>query len=431
MRRVMYLLILFLMSKSFFGQDIGRRHTRYGFEIDIKPQLYCDPCLKYSEDDWQPMLCIRLNVQYDMLQFTRVDNNYQANYDVSVQIKENETATPAFSTNWKESVTESDFEKTNSPQIFHIDDKVFKLPLSAGSYLFYLELTDQATRRISISKTKLTIPNLYGNSITVSEIKLLSANDSLSAEIHIGDQLPAIIEFDQPVLANFYIGQSNPDSILIVSQLVAQPGTEEVLIKTQTYHIFPKTVISVFREWIDKNILKEGRHLLRYIIRSGKRSIQLQEEFLVIWYEKPVYLYEFGLAWRPLESIIPAAEWDRLEDLSTEYKKKWFEDYWHDKDPTPGTPLNEIQYEFYRRVDLANSRYSLRFSEGWQTDRGYALLSQGIPDSVETYRYSVKGKPYEIWYYRTLKKKLTFVDENKDENYKLSAIEDFEESKHE
>jgi GWxTD domain-containing protein len=212
---------------------------------------------------------------------------------------------------------------------------------------------------------------------------------------------------------------------------VEQPGAEETIIKTQTYHVAPKQGISVFRELIDKNILKEGRQLLRYKIGSGQRSIQLQKEFLVIWYEKPIYLYEFGLALRPLKAIIPEAEWNSMDALSAQNKKKWFDDYWRSKDPTPGTPMNEIQYEFYHRVDMANSRYSLRFSEGWQTDRGYTLLAQGIPDSVETNRYSTRGKPYEIWYYQALKKKFTFVDVDRDENYKLSAIEDFEEKKHE
>jgi GWxTD domain-containing protein len=430
MRRVIYLMILFLISQSLLGQETGRRNTRYGFEIDVKPRLYCDPYVKYSEPDGQPMLCIRLKVQYDMLQFTKVDHDYQTSYDVSVIIRENETAAPAFSTIWQESIKESDFEKTNSSRIFHNDDKVFNLPLPEGTYLFYLEFTDQTTRRILVSKSKLAVPNLKKDPIAVSEIKLLSTRDSLSAEINIGAQVSSI-EFDQPVLANFYIGQNNPDTLLIVSQLVEQPGAEETIIKTQTYHVAPKQGISVFRELIDKNILKEGRQLLRYKIGSGQRSIQLQKEFLVIWYEKPIYLYEFGLALRPLEAIIPAAERDSMEDLSAQNKKKWFDDYWRSKDPTPGTPMNEIQYEFYHRVDMANSRYSLRFSEGWQTDRGYTLLAQGIPDSVETNRYSTRGKPYEIWYYQALKKKFTFVDVDRDENYKLSAIEDFEEKKHE
>jgi GWxTD domain-containing protein len=430
MRRVICLFILFLISQSLLGQETGRRNTRYGFEIDIKPRLYCDPYLKYSEPDGQPILYISLKVQYDVLQFTKVDHEYQASYDVSVLIRENETAAPVFSTGWHESIKESDFARTNSSRIFHRDDKVFNLPLPEGTYLFYLEFTDQTTRRILVSKSKLAVPNLKKDPIAVSEIKLLSTRDSLSAEINIGAQVSSI-EFDQPVLANFYIGQNNPDTLLIVSQLVEQPGAEETIIKTQTYHVAPKQGISVFRELIDKNILKEGRQLLRYKIGSGQRSIQLQKEFLVIWYEKPIYLYEFGLALRPLKAIIPEAEWNSMDALSAQNKKKWFDDYWRSKDPTPGTPMNEIQYEFYHRVDMANSRYSLRFSEGWQTDRGYTLLAQGIPDSVETNRYSTRGKPYEIWYYQALKKKFTFVDVDRDENYKLSAIEDFEEKKHE
>jgi GWxTD domain-containing protein len=423
-------MIFLLAYHSIFGQDIGRRQTRYGFEIDIKPNLYCDLYLKYSEKGGQFRLCIRLRIQYDMLQFTRVDNDYRANYDASVLIKSGDNTAPAFSASWKESVTESDFEKTNSPRIFYNDDKIFDLSLPGGTYVFYLEVTDQVIQRISILKNKLIIPELNGHPIAGSEIKLLSAHDSLSAEIPIRDQLPSI-EFDRPVMANFYLSINGPDSVIVVSQLWARPAMQDQLIKTQTYHLFPGSGISVFNEGIDKNILKEGRYLLQYAIRSAENSITLRKEFRVLWYEKPVYLYEFDLAWRPLKRILPAGEWDRIEKLSTNDKKKWFEDFWREKDPTPDSPLNEVQFEFYHRVDLANLRYGLRFTEGWQTDRGYALLSSGLPDSVESNRYSPRQKPYEIWYYRSLKKKLTFIDVDRNENYILSAIEDFEESKNE
>jgi GWxTD domain-containing protein len=430
MRRLWYLVVVCFMAGSLFSQDIGHRKTRYGFAIDVKPGMYCDAYLIYPENERYSKLWIRLNIQYDMLQFTRVNERYQASYDVSVLIRKSGDGSPVFSTGWQESVMEADFEKTNSPRIYHSDDKAFDLLIPSATYIFYLKVTDHATQQVYINKSGVIVADLSGNKLACSEIKLLSVRDSLSTEIHIGDQRP-IIEFDQSVLANFYIGSNSSDSVQIESRLYRQSGDREVLIKEQSYRLYPAAKRSVFFEGIDKNILREGSHVLRYTIRCGPRTIQLQKEFQVIWYGKPVYLYEFDLAWRPLKSILPEAEWKRVNDLSAENKKKWFDDFWSRKDPTPDTPLNEIQYEFYRRVDLANARYGLRFQEGWQTDRGYILLSSGIPDSVETNRYSSTVKPYEIWYYRSLKKKVIFVDVDRDENYKLSVIEDIEENKDE
>jgi len=430
MRRLLWLILLGLLSESLFGQEIGRRQTRYGFYIDIKPNLYCDGHVIYSQQDWQPVLRLRLRIQYDLLQFTKADNTYRADYDASVLIKKGENGEPLFSNGWQETITETDFEKTNSPQLYYHDDKEFVLPLPGGTYTLYLQVTDQASHRVYINKSDLTITAFEENQLNCSEIKLLSPLDSLSAEIHIGKQAP-IIEFDQAILSNFYVRGIDADSIKIKSQLYRLERDQEILIKEQSFGIYPVTKVSAVFEKIDKNILREGSYVLHYMIHCGSREVQLQKEFRIIWYRKPVYLYEFDLAWRPLKSILPQSEWERINDLSATNQRKWFDDFWSSKDPTPDTPLNEIQYEFYRRVDLANTRYGLRFQEGWKTDRGYTLLSSGFPDSVETNRLSPSSKPYEIWYYRSLKKKITFVDEDLDENYKLSVIEDFEENKNE
>jgi len=82
-------------------------------------------------------------------------------------------------------------------------------------------------------------------------------------------------------------------------------------------------------------------------------------------------------------------------------------------------------------VTEANKRYSERFSEGWETDRGKALILYGPPTRVESNRYAINKKPYEIWFYEKLNKKLIFMDKNKEENYTLISVEDIEENKNE
>ena len=430
MHRFLGVLILLVMALSVLAQNIGRRQSRYGFEVDVKPRVYFDSYIQCSADDWKPLLRIRLKIQYDILQFTKVNNTYQALYDVSLLIKEPGSDVAAFSTGWQGSVIESDFDKTNAIQIFQCDDKVFDLPLKAGSYTIFLEVTDRATRTVFIENSKIEIRKVEGKQIEFSEIKFVSPQDSLSAEIHIKAEYP-ILEFDQPVLASFDIYSNHPDSLKIVSQLMERLDGKDTLIKEHTQTIYSGSRISAFYEPVQKNDLKEGLHLLRYTIQAGEKSVRLEREFKVVWYAKPVYLYEFDLAWRPLKAILPAAEWDTLNNLSSTAKNKWYDDFWRRKDPTPETPLNEIQYEFYSRVDQANIRYSMRFKEGWQTDRGQTLLSYGSPDSIETFRYSPTVKPHEIWYYYSLRKKLTFVDVDRDENYKLSYIEAIEERRNE
>ena len=88
-------------------------------------------------------------------------------------------------------------------------------------------------------------------------------------------------------------------------------------------------------------------------------------------------------------------------------------------------------FEFYNRVLQANKKYADSYNEGWTTDRGKSLILYGKPDDVESYRYKIKSKPYEIWYYRSENKKLVFIDVDEDDTYPLMSVEDIGEQTNE
>jgi GWxTD domain-containing protein len=154
--------------------------------------------------------------------------------------------------------------------------------------------------------------------------------------------------------------------------------------------------------------------------------ISLRREFFIIWFEKPVYLYKHDLALRPLQYILSKDEWKNVHSLSKQNQDKWFNEYWKKQDPTPETPFNELQYEFYKRIDQANIMFLLRFKEGWETDRGKSFILYGEPDNRKIYKYISDSLPYEIWVYDSLKQKLTFIDYYKNNDYKLVKIEEIE-----
>jgi GWxTD domain-containing protein len=57
---------------------------------------------------------------------------------------------------------------------------------------------------------------------------------------------------------------------------------------------------------------------------------------------------------------------------------------------------------FFRRLELANTYFS-SYKEGWKTDRGMLYLIFGLPDEIS------KNSGNEIWNYRNLNTKFTFV----------------------
>ena len=93
--------------------------------------------------------------------------------------------------------------------------------------------------------------------------------------------------------------------------------------------------------------------------------------------------------------------------------------------------MNEIMYQFYLRVDQAQLLFRAENKQGWETDRGKSLILYGEPDKIERQKHTVHSVPHEIWFYKRLNQKLTFVDTNRDNKFKLVSIEDIEVVKNE
>jgi GWxTD domain-containing protein len=106
-------------------------------------------------------------------------------------------------------------------------------------------------------------------------------------------------------------------------------------------------------------------------------------------------------------------------------REKFIEAFWLRRDPTPGTPENEMKEEHYRRIAYANDNFS-EAVPGWNTDRGMIYIRFGPPDSIDVHG-GVPGSsyPYETWGYRYIEGmgtdvQLEFVDTTLTGRYHLT-----------
>jgi len=98
--------------------------------------------------------------------------------------------------------------------------------------------------------------------------------------------------------------------------------------------------------------------------------------------------------------IITDKEKDVFLKLETEHDRgRFIEEFWKQRDPTPGTPRNEFQEEHYRRIDFANKTFGRGIPyQGWRTDCGRIYIMFGMPIDVQRIRGG-DVYPMEIWYY--------------------------------
>jgi GWxTD domain-containing protein len=110
-----------------------------------------------------------------------------------------------------------------------------------------------------------------------------------------------------------------------------------------------------------------------------------------------------------------------------EERKKFIEQFWLRRDPTPGTTANEFKEEHYHRIAYSNERFwTASGRPGWQTDRGHMYIVYGPPDEIESHPSGgVDSPPSEIWLYRHVEGIgdnlfITFIDPTKKGDYHLA-----------
>jgi GWxTD domain-containing protein len=99
--------------------------------------------------------------------------------------------------------------------------------------------------------------------------------------------------------------------------------------------------------------------------------------------------------------IITDRERAAFESLTTDEEREHFiEQFWLQRDPTPGTVENEFKEEHYRRIAYANEHYASSIP-GWKTDRGRIYVIYGPADEIESQPHS-DASTYrsEQWRYR-------------------------------
>ena len=78
----------------------------------------------------------------------------------------------------------------------------------------------------------------------------------------------------------------------------------------------------------------------------------------------------------------------------------YIEEFWLQRDPTPGTPRNENRDEWYERLAYVNKFFGRGTSlDGWQTERGETYMTLGAPRATYRYPSDMLTYPAEIWLY--------------------------------
>lgn len=369
----------------------------------------------------------RLEVYYkifnDGLHYVKKGDKYVANYEISIIIsgdKDRQVTGRSVERNY----VLDRYELTRSDVGFLINQ--VSLPLPAGEFEMKCKLIDHNSNEASSIEAKIKSP-VYHRTADVSDIQfvqeVLSIDPSSpfnkggiaavpSVERSFDGELQKIGFYCELYVAD-YIGKE-----INLTTAVRSKRSEPVTEKTIPIMIDSAQIATA--QFLDVSGLLPGEYALEVALEAGGKQISRRESrFMLKWSMESLIKNDFEYAVEQLKYIIDKDDKKALLAVPDSERTAAFESWWKTKDPIPTTGENEFREEYYRRIRYADQYYSTINREGWLTDRGSIYIRWGEPDQIDRYPFELGRKPYQIWYYYSLRRQFYFVDDRGDGDFQL------------
>jgi GWxTD domain-containing protein len=120
------------------------------------------------------------------------------------------------------------------------------------------------------------------------------------------------------------------------------------------------------------------------------------------WDDIPTGLLSLDVAIDLLKFITDKETIKKIDDGSDRDRERKFREFWESKDPTPKTEFNELQAEYYRRIDHSYENFGSQNMLGFNGDRGEVYINYGPPNDVDR-TFPTNGATTEVWSYPSRK----------------------------
>lgn len=430
MKSILYIFLLLIFINHLQSQsqkDVISIKSRYGFDVLRQPVVNFNIIPHYSGGEWIPELYLAVEIQNDRLQFTKDNEQYRAEYQISVVIRREKDA--FFKENWIETETLDNFNDTNSKKIYQY--KIYKLNLSRqdrenklkpGKYECIFQVRDFTSENNYKSVRKFEIYDFNSKKIPTSQINILKGMNQS------GYKKPFIPSYGAIHYNQSYTACASVflDSIqgMRINVRIYNIDEEDGQLFYQDYLTLDRdsTIVDLKFD-LPSDSMTPGKYRIRFSGYAEEKELNIEKEFDIFWFDQSTYLYKADLAIRPMRYLLSEEEFERVNDMSYDEKEAWMDTYWNERDPSVDTDFNELKVEYFNRVQIANEKFALRYKEGWETDRGKILLLYGEPDKIENRRHAANQKPHLVWIYNSSDLTFLFVDDDRDGEFILITEE--------
>jgi GWxTD domain-containing protein len=409
MSRVLVKIILIVTIQVYypvFGYSAGNQAGQLPACSPVPPYFCVDASYFFEGDSH--IVEVYLQICNDGLQFVRTELGYEAGADVAVVLLDDKNRQVAGDT-YRVKLNSAKYRETTSVESCKV--RVLWFKAEPGDFKMSVTVRDRDSRTMSRLEAPIEVPRL-ADFPSVSDIEFLFGDDSTSRGRTPGFRPSVKRVYDArveeiPFYYEVYHG-SDTDSLVVIHEVLDSGGLK----------VLNWTVVSTGKgvvrhlEKLSVDSLSNERYTLRTGLQSrdGKSVISRSKEFQVesktLYWGRNAERALALLAYIAKNSLIDSfAKADTLE------RKRIWEEFWREKDPTPTTPRNEFYEEHLRRFTYANEHFAVSMYEGWRSDRGRVYILYGEPDEIDSRPFEMGRNPTEVWYYFRQGKRFVFVDE--------------------
>ncbi len=402
-----------------------------------QPRLYIDTITTPGKDSTEAEFTVIFRFGYDFLPFkkilpeTRINAPEDAQYYATVRLnaeifegKYDRKMDNLISVNrdfWSDTVYTSNFEDTQSSDLYASGQLTSTLKNGTYNYLLQLGLGESVDDRNSsrrdirimdFSKKKRGEIYLIREVAESAEPQLTLTN--MNQSVPFGEDFHALIripDYDEDAEYRIKMNRVNPgrkdtttienvmdmpvdvNSIYTDTDLTLLNNSKEPTLQLKpgegrfTYALI-QIPNSEFESAVYRLSLHKGNEikpLAAQIVRS-------------FWSDMPAALFSLDIAQDMLRFIISEQQLKELKKGSRKEQEQKFRAFWDQRDPTPGTVMNELMAEYYRRVDYAFENFSSPQVAGFNSDQGEIYIKFGPPDDIDR-RFPTNGDVIEVWTY--------------------------------
>ena len=351
---------------------------------------------------------------------------------------------------WSQTVRSSTLGVRGASAVEH-----FAFAAQPGRYVVTVTVTDSATGRVVRQTAAL---NAFAGAPAASDLLLATALRQITTpgdtalrtgEVRKGEL--ALQASGRPVLTpqqarlGYYLElyAARPETMTVTVRVLRPDGSQVVATAPQAVPI--GTGGGATRGMVDLAGLPRGDYELELAVAAKDSNRVRRAPFGMAGFETEAALAavppvdprdrfaamseaQLDTVYMPLIYLMASDEQGIYPTLSVDGKRDYLRQFWAKRDPTPGTPRNEEQEDFYRRISEAQRRYGEGGAgrvPGWRTDRGRVFIKYGPPDDVLSRPQAGATGPYEVWKYTRVRAlKYVFLDQTGFGNYALIWTDD-------